>query len=470
VNGEWVQSTSGKTLEVTDPGNAEKLGDVPDMAASDCEKVIGYAEEAQKKWRDTLAKERADVLRRMYDLHLKHVDDLAELLSLESGKHFAEAKGEIFYGTSFLEWFSEEARRMYGETVPEAIKGRRIFTYKEPIGVCGLITPWNFPNAMLTRKIGPAIAAGCAVVCKPASETPYSALAIAEIAHEAGLPPGVLNVITSSSSSEIGKELTSDDRVRKISFTGSTRVGKMLYKQCADTVKKISMELGGNAPFIVFDDANLELALDQFMVAKFRSNAQACVAANFIYVQDGVYDRFAKMVADKVAAMKVGHFKEEGVSFGPVINEAAVKKMESFIEDASGKNAKVLVGGSRIDRPGFYFPPTVVSEVTDEMRLAQEEIFGPIAPMIRFKTEEEVLERCNRSKAGLASYFFTNDLSRAFRMSKYLENGMVGVNTGLVSTTVAPFGGVKESGLGREGSKHGIDDYCEIKYVAMQVE
>mmetsp|Transcript_13631 Transcript_13631/g.26324 ORF Transcript_13631/g.26324 Transcript_13631/m.26324 type:complete len:505 (-) Transcript_13631:297-1811(-) len=467
VNGEWVSGKS--TFDLRDPGSGELISQVPDLDGSDVTRAIEAAHEAFPKWRNTLAKERSDILRRMYELHLEHIDDLTEILCMESGKAPADARGEIMYGASFLEWFSEECRRQYGETIPDAVPGRRILTYREPVGVCGLITPWNFPNAMLTRKIGPALAAGCTVVCKPASETPLSAFAIAEIAAEAGVPAGVVNIVTSSKSSEVGKILSSDPRVRKLSFTGSTRVGKLLYAQCAETVKKVSLELGGNAPFIVFDDADLDLALEQFMVAKWRSNSQACVAANFIYVQSGVYDKFAKMVSERVSKMKLGHYTENS-DFGPVINKPALQKMQDLVKDASDKGAKVLVGGNAVDRPGFYFEPTVVGDVTDEMRLGQEETFGPIAPLLKFETEEEVVKRANLSRAGLAAYFFTNDMKRAFRVSKELENGMVGVNTGLVSNTAAPFGGVKESGLGREGSKYGLDDYTEIKYIAMQVE
>ncbi|GBG23940.1 Aldehyde dehydrogenase [Hondaea fermentalgiana] len=468
VNGEWVSGAD--TFDVTDPGSGEHICKVADLTKDDVSKAVDHAYDAFPKWRDTLAKERSDILRRMYELHMEHIDDLTELLCMESGKAPADARGEIMYGASFLEWFSEEARRMYGDTMPDAVPGRRILTYREPVGVCGLICPWNFPNAMLTRKIGPALAAGCTVVCKPASETPLSALAIAEIAAEAGVPAGVLNVVTSSKSSDVGKVLTSDHRVRKLSFTGSTRIGKLLYSQCADTVKKVSLELGGNAPFIVFDDADLDLAVEQFMVAKWRSNSQACVAANFIYVQSGVYDKFAEIVADRVSKMKVGHFSEKDVDFGPVINKPALEKMQDLVKDAKDKGATCKLGGNAMDRPGFFFEPTVMTDVTDEMRLGQEETFGPIAPLIKFDTEEEVLRRANVSRAGLAAYFFTSNMSRAFRVSRLLENGMVGVNTGLVSNTAAPFGGVKESGLGREGSKYGLDDYTEIKYIAFQAE
>ncbi|CAK9088637.1 Succinate-semialdehyde dehydrogenase [NADP(+)] GabD (SSDH) (Glutarate-semialdehyde dehydrogenase) [Durusdinium trenchii] len=468
VGGEWVRGSA--RFDVVDPGNGAVVASVADLDADDCTRAVEAAQTALGPWRRTLAKERGDVLRRMYELHMEHLDELTEILCMESGKATADARGEIIYGASFLEWFAEEARRMYGDTVPEAVPGRKILTYREPVGVCGLIVPWNFPNAMLTRKIGPALAAGCSVVCKPAQDTPLSTLAIAKIGELAGVPPGVLNVVTSTNSSGIGGVLTSDPRVRKISFTGSTKIGKMLMRQCADTVKRVSLELGGNAPFIVFDDADLDVALEQFMTAKWRSNAQACVAANFIYVQSGVYDKFSSMVVDRVSKMKVGHYTEPGVDFGPVINKSQLDMMHEFVEDAREKDAKILLGGKQMDRPGTFFEPTVVGDVTDAMRLGREEVFGPIAPLIKFDTEEEVLERANATEAGLAAYFFTENAKRTWRMSQGLESGMVGVNTGLVSTTVAPFGGVKQSSLGREGSKYGLDDYTNLKYIAMQIE
>mmetsp|Transcript_17703 Transcript_17703/g.31233 ORF Transcript_17703/g.31233 Transcript_17703/m.31233 type:complete len:518 (+) Transcript_17703:151-1704(+) len=476
IGGRWISAEDhGASYDVHDPGRGTVVATLPDLGASQVGNAVDAAEEALKKWRKTTGKERSEVLRKVHDLHKEHADELAEILAMESGKPLAEAKGEIMYGASYFEWFAEEAKRAYGDVIPEPTPGRKIFTFREPVGVCGLITPWNFPNAMIARKVAPAIASGCTVVIKPASETPLSTLAIAKMFEMAGVPDGVLNVVPGKSSSDIGGAMTSDKRVRKISFTGSTRVGKILLKSSADSVKKVSMELGGDAPFIVFDDADVDAAVEGLIAAKFRNAGQTCVCANRVYVQSGIFDEFADKFCKRVEALKVGWYKDDDVNVGPLITTAAVEKVSGLVEDAIQQNAKVLVGGKvlAMDDTKYsdqYYAPTVLTNCTDSMRVAKEEIFGPVAPLFKFETEEEVLERANNTDQGLAAYFFSADVARCFRVTQALESGMVGCNTGLISTEVAPFGGVKESGLGREGSKYGMDDYSELKYMALQLD
>jgi succinate-semialdehyde dehydrogenase / glutarate-semialdehyde dehydrogenase len=417
-------------------------------------------------WRSKLAKERAAILRKWFELMMAHQEDLAVLMTAEQGKPLVESRGEIAYGASFIEWFSEEAKRVYGDTIPQHQADKRIVVLKQPIGVCAAVTPWNFPNAMITRKAGPALAAGCTMVIKPATYTPYSALALCELAERAGIPKGVISVITGASG-PIGKELTSNPIVRKFTFTGSTEVGKQLMAQCASTVKKVSLELGGNAPFIVFDDADLSAAVEGALASKFRNTGQTCVCANRLFVQDGVYDKFAKMLADKVAQMKVGNGLEEGVMQGPLIDMAGVEKVEEHIADAVGKGAKVITGGKRHSKGGTFFEPTVLANVTRDMKITYEETFGPVAPLFRFKTEQELIERANDTEYGLASYFYSRDIGRIWRVAEALEYGMVGINVGIISNEIAPFGGVKESGIGREGSKYGIEEFLEMKYLCI---
>ena len=466
INGEWKNADSGKTVEVTNPANGEVIATVPFMGASEAREAIAAAEKAQVAWRNMLAKERADILRRWYSLMIENADDLAILMTLEQGKPLAEAKGEVVYSASFIEWFSHEARRVSGETIPQHQADKRLVVIKQPVGVCVAITPWNFPSAMITRKVGPALAAGCAVVVKPATQTPLSALALCELAERAGLPAGLMSVVTGSSR-EIGGEMTSNPTVRHLSFTGSTEVGRLLMRQCSDSIIKVALELGGNAPFIVFDDADLEAAVEGAMISKYRNAGQTCVCANRIYVQDGVYDEFAKMFAAEIEKMKVGSGVEEGVVQGPLIDMNAVEKVEEHIADAIDHGAEVLVGGKRHDLGGSFFQPTLLKNVTSKMKVAREETFGPLAPLFRFTDESEVIELANNTEFGLASYFYSKDLARVWRVSEGLEYGMVGINTGLISTEVAPFGGVKQSGLGREGSTHGIEEYLEMKYLCM---
>ena len=466
VGGRWVQAASGKTTAVRNPATGEVIGHVPALSAAETRQAIEAAQAAFAGWRAMLAKERAAILRRLNDLMLANADDLAAIMTAEQGKPLAEAKGEVAYAASFIEWFAEEAKRIYGDTIPPNAKGRRILVMKEPIGVFAAITPWNFPAAMITRKAGPGWAAGCTGVIRPASQTPFSALAIGVLAERAGMPPGVCNVITGPAS-ETGTELTTNPIVRKFSFTGSTEVGRKLLAQCASTIKKTSMELGGNAPFIVFDDADLDAAVQGAMASKYRNTGQTCVCANRILVQDGVYDAFAAKLKAAVEALKVGNGMEPGVTQGPLINADAVAKVEEHIADATAKGARVLTGGKRHASGGNFFEPTILLDVPKHAMVFREETFGPVAPLIRFKTEAEAIAMANDSEFGLAAYFYARDVGRIFRVAEAIEAGMIGINEGIISTEVAPFGGVKESGLGREGAKYGIEDYLEIKYLAL---
>lgn len=466
VGGRWVQAASGKTTAVRNPATGEVIGHVPAMSAAETRQAIEAAQSAFAGWRAMLAKERAAILRRLNDLMLANADDLAAIMTAEQGKPLAEAKGEVAYAASFIEWFAEEAKRIYGDTIPQNAKGRRILVMKEPIGVFAAITPWNFPAAMITRKAGPGWAAGCTGVIRPASQTPFSALAIGVLAERAGMPAGVCNVITGPAG-ETGTELTTNPIVRKFSFTGSTEVGRKLLAQCATTIKKTSMELGGNAPFIVFDDADLDAAVQGAMASKYRNTGQTCVCANRILVQDGVYDAFAAKLKAAVEALKVGNGMEPGVTQGPLINADAVAKVEEHIADATAKGARVLTGGKRHAAGGNFFQPTILVDVPKQAMVFREETFGPVAPLIRFKTEEEAVAMANDSEFGLAAYFYARDVGRIFRVAEAIEAGIIGINEGIISTEVAPFGGVKESGLGREGSKYGIEDYLEIKYLAL---
>ncbi|WP_426151781.1 NADP-dependent succinate-semialdehyde dehydrogenase [Pseudomonas sp. DC3000-4b1] len=466
VDGAWADADSGQTISVNNPATGEILGSVPKMGKAETRRAIEAADRALPAWRALTAKERAAKLRRWYELMLENQDDLGRLMTLEQGKPLAEAKGEIAYAASFLEWFAEEAKRVYGDVIPGHQPDKRLIVLKQPIGVTAAITPWNFPAAMITRKAGPALAAGCTMVLKPASQTPYSALALAELAERAGIPKGVFNVVTGSAG-EVGGELTGNPTVRKLSFTGSTDIGRQLMAECAADIKKVSLELGGNAPFIVFDDADLDKAVEGAMISKYRNNGQTCVCANRIYVQDGVYDAFAEKLKAAVAKLKVGNGLEDGTTTGPMIDEKAVAKVKEHIADALGKGASVLTGGDVIE--GNFFQPTVLLNVPASAAVAKEETFGPLAPLFRFKDEAEVIAAANDTEFGLASYFYAKDLSRVFRVAEALEYGMVGINTGLISNEVAPFGGVKASGLGREGSKYGIEDYLEIKYLCLSV-
>lgn len=463
IGGSWIKGD--KSFAITNPANGEEIIRTPDLGRKETRRAIEVAHQAMSAWRLHTAKERAAILKRWYQLIMDNQDDLATLLSWEQGKPLAEAKGEIAYGASFIEWFAEEGKRVYGDTIPAHIRGKRILVQKEPIGVVAAITPWNFPNAMITRKIGPALAAGCAVVVKPAPDTPLSALALGILSEETGLPPGLFNVVTAKDPIEVGDELCKNPLVRKLSFTGSTKVGKFLLQECASTVKKVSLELGGNAPFIVFDDADLDLAISGAMISKYRNSGQTCVCANRFLVEDGIYDSFAQRLKAEVLKLKVGPGLEVGNNQGPLINEAAVLKVEGLLQDAVNKGAKIICGGARLN--GTFFAPTIVTQVTPDMLIAREEIFGPVAPLFRFKGEEEAIGMANATSAGLAAYFYSRDLGRSFRVAEKLEYGMVGVNEGLISTEVAPFGGVKESGLGREGSKYGIDEFLEIKYICI---
>ncbi|WP_022727193.1 NADP-dependent succinate-semialdehyde dehydrogenase [Fodinicurvata sediminis] len=466
INGEWVGADSGKTSEVTNPATSDVLGTIPYMGANETRRAIEAANKAWPAWRAKTAKERAGILRKWFDLVMENQEDLATLMTVEQGKPLAEARGEIAYGASFIEWFSEEARRIYGDVIPAHQSDKRIMVIKQPIGVVGAITPWNFPNAMITRKAAPALAAGCPIVLKPAEQTPYSALALAELAERAGIPAGIFNVVTGKAS-DIGGEMTSNKTVRKLSFTGSTEVGKLLMRQSADSIKKLSLELGGNASFIVFDDADLDAAVEGAMMSKFRNTGQTCVCANRIYVQDGVYDAFAAKFGEKIKSLKVGYGLEDGVAQGPLIDQPALEKVEEHVSDAVSKGAEVKVGGKRHELGGTFFEPTLMTGVTRQMKVAEEETFGPVAPLFRFKTEEEVIEQANDTPFGLASYFYARDVGRIWRVGEGLETGIVGINTGIISTEVAPFGGVKESGLGREGSKYGIEDFLEMKYLCV---
>ena len=468
VNGEWVGAQSGATFTITNPANGAFLTQVADLGAAETQAAVNAAEKALGPWQAQTAKERAQLLRRWNQLILDNQDDLALLMTLEQGKPLAEAKGEVLYGASFIDWFADEARRVYGDTIPTFAKDRRVMTIKQAVGVVAAVTPWNFPIAMITRKVGPALAAGCTIVIKPSDETPLCALALAELAHQAGIPAGVINVVVGKNAADIGGVLTGHPSVRKLSFTGSTPVGKLLLSQCAQTVKRTSMELGGNAPFIVFDDADIDAAVEGAIASKYRNAGQTCVCANRMLIQSGVYDEFAAKLSAKVAQMKVGDGLEAGVTIGPLINQAAVNKVEELVNSAVVQGAKVVTGGDKASQIGAqFYKPTVLTQVTEDMDIFHNEIFGPVAPLFRFETEEEAIRMANNTPFGLASYFYSQNLSRIWRVSEALEYGMVGINEGIISSEVAPFGGVKESGSGREGSKYGIDEYVETKYLCM---
>ena len=466
IDGNWVDSDDGNTFVVTNPANGESIANVASCGADETRRAIEAAEKAQSEWRSRGPKDRAAILRKWFNLMMEAQDDLAEILTAEQGKPLAEARAEIAYGASYIEWFAEEAKRIYGDTIPAPSGDKRIVVIKQPVGVVACITPWNFPNAMLTRKIAPALAAGCAVVCKPANATPLSALAFVELSERAGVPPGVINVVAGRTS-EIGNELTSNPIVRKLTFTGSTPVGKKLMAACSETVKRTSMELGGNAPFIVFDDADLDEAVKGAMICKYRNAGQTCVCANRILVQEGVYDEFAKKFAAIAAQLQIGNGSEEGVTIGPLINEGAANDVMEFIEDAVAKGASVALGGSRSDLGSCFIEPTILTNVSEDMRVFSEEIFGPVAPIFKFSTEEEAISMANDTEFGLACYFYSRDVGRIWRVGEALEYGIVGINEGIISNEMAPFGGVKESGQGREGSKYGLDDYLEMKYMCM---
>ena len=464
VDGKWVDALNRGTIPVTNPATGEQLGTVPRMGAEETRQAIEAADRALPAWRAKTAKERAGVLRKWFDLMMANQDDLGALMTAEQGKPLAEAKGEIAYAASFIEWFGEEGKRVYGDTIPSPWNDRRLVVVKEPVGVCCAITPWNFPAAMITRKAGPALAAGCTMVAKPAESTPLSAFALAVLAERAGIPAGVFNVLTGDPKA-IGGEMTSNPDVRKITFTGSTEVGRLLMRQSADTIKKVSLELGGNAPLIVFDDADLDAAVEGTIISKFRNTGQTCVCANRLYVQDGVYDAFAEKLIAAVKQLKVGNGFEAGVAQGPLIDQAAVEKVEEHISDAVSKGARVLLGGKRHSLGGTFFEPTVLADVTSAMKVAREETFGPVAPLFRFYKDEDAVQFSNDTEFGLASYFYSRDIGRIWRVAEELEYGMVGINTGLISTEVVPFGGMKQSGIGREGSHYGIDEFIEVKYL-----
>src|SRR5713226_4954946 len=466
IDGKWVDALNRGTIPVTNPATGETLGTVPRMGAEETRQAIEAADRALPAWRGKTAKERAQILRRWFDLMMANQDDLATLMTAEQGKPLAESKGEIAYAAAFIEWFGEEGKRIYGDTIPAHASDKRIVVTKEPIGVCAAITPWNFPAAMITRKAGPALAAGCTMVLKPATATPFSALALCELAERAGVPKGVFSCVTGPAS-EIGGELTSNPTVRKLTFTGSTEIGKLLMEQCAATVKKMSLELGGNAPFIVFDDADLDAAVEGAIASKYRNTGQTCVCANRLLVQDSIHDAFVKKLADAVRKLRPANGLEEGATQGPLIDDRAVEKVESHIADATAKGAIVLVGGRRHALGGRFFEPTILTGVTTSMAIAREETFGPVAPLFRFKTEAEAIALANDTEFGLAAYFYGRDIARVWRVAEALEYGIVGINSGIISTEVAPFGGVKESGIGREGSKYGILDYTEMKYVCV---
>ncbi len=467
INGEWVDADSGDSVPVTNPADGNTLISVPDMGAAETRRAIDAANAALPAWSARTAKDRAAILRRWYELIMENQEDLARLMTADQGKPLAESRGEVAYGASFVEWFAEEGKRTYGDVIPHHAPGKRLITIKQPVGVIAAITPWNFPNAMITRKVAPALAAGCTALVKPAAETPLSALALAELGERAGFPPGIFNVITTKHSSLVGGEMTSNPIVRKFSFTGSTEIGKLLIKQCADTVKKVTMELGGNAPFIVFDDADLDAAVQGALASKYRNAGQTCVCANRFLVQDGVYDEFAKKLAAATAQLVVGRGEKDGVSVGPLINKEAIDKVDSIVQDAISKGATVVLGGKRDDTGSNFYQPTILTHVTADMEVASEEIFGPVAPLFRFKTDEEAIRIANDTPFGLAAYFYSRDIARVWKIAEGLEYGMVGINEGILSTEVAPFGGVKESGVGREGSKYGIDEYMEIKYLCL---
>ena len=466
IDGNWRDANSGETIAVTNPANGQQLGSVPKMGADETREAINAANRALPAWRALTAKERANILRRWFNLMIEHQDDLARLMTLEQGKPLAEAKGEITYAASFIEWFAEEGKRIYGDTIPGHQADKRLIVIKQPIGVTAAITPWNFPAAMITRKAGPALAAGCTMVLKPASQTPYSALALAELANRAGIPAGVFSVVTGSASA-VGNELTGNPLVRKLSFTGSTEIGRQLMQQCAKDIKKVSLELGGNAPFIVIDDADLDKSVEGAQASKFRNAGQTCVCANRLYVQDGVYDRFAEKLQQAVSKLHLGDGLQPDVTTGPLIDEKAVAKVQEHIADALDKGARIIAGGKPHALGGNFFQPTILVDVPDNAKVAKEETFGPLAPLFRFKDEADVIAQANDTEFGLAAYFYARDLSRVFRVGEALEYGIVGINTGIISNEVAPFGGIKASGLGREGSKYGIEDYLEIKYMCI---
>jgi succinate-semialdehyde dehydrogenase/glutarate-semialdehyde dehydrogenase len=467
--GNWVDADDGATFAVTNPARGDVIAQVADLTRGETARAIDAAYIAQVDWAAWTGKERAAVLRRWFDLMVQHADDLGTILTAEQGKPLAEARGEVLYGASFIEWFAEEAKRVYGETIPGHQRDKRITVIRQPIGVAASITPWNFPNAMITRKAAPALAAGCAFIARPASETPLSALALGVLADRAGIPKGVLSIIPSTHSADIGREFCENPRVRKLTFTGSTEVGRILLRQAADQVMKCSMELGGNAPFIVFDDADIDAAVQGAMISKYRNNGQTCVCANRIFVQAAVYDEFAEKLKQAVGEMKIGDGMDSGVTTGPLINQDAVAKVEQHIADALAKGAKIITGGHRHALGGTFFEPTIITGATRDMLFSQEETFGPLAPLFRFETDQQAIDMANDTIFGLAAYFYARDLSRVTRVSEALEYGMVGINTGLISTEVAPFGGVKQSGLGREGSHHGMDDYLEMKYICTSI-
>ena len=466
VAGDWVEADASSGIAVTNPATGDVVGYVPSLGEDETNAAIAAAEKSRHAWAKRTAKERSDILKRWFSLMVENADDLGAILTAEQGKPLAEAKGEILYGASFVEWFAEEARRAYGDVIPPHQSDKRIVVLKQPIGVVAAITPWNFPNAMITRKAGPALAAGCSFVVKPATQTPLSAMALAVLAERAGLPKGLFSVLTGPSRA-IGGAMTSSPIVRKLSFTGSTEVGAVLYAQCAPTIKKLGLELGGNAPFIVFDDADLDAAVEGAIISKFRNNGQTCVCANRIYVQSGVYDAFAQKLAERVGTMKTGNGFDEGVTFGPLIDDAAVDKVQEHIANATEHGAKVILGGEKHELGGTFFQPTILANVTASMAVATEETFGPVAPLFRFETEDEVVTAANNTEFGLASYFYTTNLARAWRVGEALEYGIVGLNTGLISAAEAPFGGVKSSGIGREGSRYGLEEFLEIKYLCM---
>ncbi len=469
VAGEWIGADDGAEFDVTNPARGDVVATIPDLGVAEARRAIEFCQACQKDWAARPGKERSEILLKWYRLMLENADDLATILTAEMGKPFAEAKGEIMYGASFLQWFGEEAKRIYGETVPGHQADKRLFVIKQPVGVVASITPWNFPNAMIARKVGPALAVGCTFVARPASETPLSALSMAVLAERAGVPKGVFSVVTSTRSREIGEEFCSNPIVRKITFTGSTEVGRILLKQAGEQVKKVSMELGGNAPFIVFDDADVDAAVEGAMISKYRNNGQTCVCANRIYVQSGVYEEFAEKLAKAAGRLHLGDGLADGVNTGPLINQDAVEKVESHIADATSMGARVLTGGNRHELGGNWFEPTVMADVTQEMLIARDETFGPVAPLFKFETEEEVIELANDTIHGLAAYYYTRDVSRVWKVAEALDYGIVAINTGLFSTEVAPFGGVKQSGLGREGSRHGTEDYLEMKYLCLSI-
>jgi succinate-semialdehyde dehydrogenase/glutarate-semialdehyde dehydrogenase len=468
VGGQWLaEAQSGETFEVTNPSTGAVLATLPNVGVAETRLAIDAAEAAQGAWAARTGKERAAILRKLHELMVANADDLAAIMTAEQGKPLAEAKGEVLYGAAYIEWFGEEAKRVYGDTIPGHQPDKRIIILKQPVGVVATITPWNFPNAMLARKMAPALAVGCAVVSKPAGETPLSAIAMARLAERAGLPGGLFNILPSTHSSDLGKEFCANDKVRKLSFTGSTEVGRILMRQGADQIKRLSLELGGNAPFIVFDDADLDAAVEGAMISKYRNNGQTCVCANRIYVQAGIFDAFAEKLVAAVQKLRVGDGFADGVTTGPLIDRKAIEKVERHLADATGKGARVLTGGKPMD--GLFFEPTVLAGATREMLLSREETFGPVAPLFKFETVEEVIELANATEFGLASYFYARDLSRVFKVAEALDYGMVGINTGLISTEIAPFGGVKQSGFGREGSKYGTEDYLDIKYLCLSV-